>query len=146
MKITREQYNKWNAAAKNDFEFDLDRFVVWNEKELVKWIPDDDAGDLQTQYRLIYTAEFQRKQNQFCSWNEATGRHIPTLHISKWRRSASGCFVSNGIGKFIHIGLPVEKKNYSLLCKYSGMIDLEALPDYDAIQSDAAAPAGLVIA
>jgi hypothetical protein len=35
-KLTKEQYNKWNAQAKNGFQFDFRYFILHNEKTFCK--------------------------------------------------------------------------------------------------------------
>ena len=34
--VTREQVNKWNAKLQNGFRFDIQRYVVWGEKQIKK--------------------------------------------------------------------------------------------------------------
>ena len=36
--VTREQVNKWNAKLQNGFRFDIQRYVVWGEKQIQKSI------------------------------------------------------------------------------------------------------------
>ena len=36
--VTREQVNKWNAKLQNGFRFDIQRYVVWGEKQIKKSI------------------------------------------------------------------------------------------------------------
>lgn len=41
-KLTREQYNKFNAKCKNGFGLDLERFGIWGEKRCIKTMKFDD--------------------------------------------------------------------------------------------------------
>lgn len=43
-KLTREQFNKINAACKNGFMLDLRYFAIWSEKQLIKNIEIDDLN------------------------------------------------------------------------------------------------------
>lgn len=43
-KLTREQFNKINAACKNGFMLDLRYFMIWSEKQLIKNIEIDDLN------------------------------------------------------------------------------------------------------
>lgn len=45
-KITRDQVNKINKECKNGFGLDLERLVVWGEKQLVKEIKLDNGNIL----------------------------------------------------------------------------------------------------
>lgn len=67
-KITREQYNKWNAQAQNGFRLDLQYYVVWGEKTLVKSIKQTDGTIIQ--FKLWYIPEYKTKVNEWgCKWN-----------------------------------------------------------------------------
>ena len=122
-KLTREQYNKWNAKATNGFSFDIQDYVFRGEKTLTRRIPIDE--DHYTELHLMYRDEYITKTNEHgCRWNVTTGRQIPTLHVSKWTRGLSGeVYTSSGMGDWITVGEPQTSKKYDVLCKIAETID-----------------------
>lgn len=121
--LTREQFNKWNAQAKNNFQFDLQWFCVWNEKTLTKKIRLDGGKILEL--KLEYIKEFETKTNEHgCRWNVETGRYIPILDIRIWKpsESGSGCYIQTHEKSYI-IGDAEKSKKYNVLCKFSGELD-----------------------
>ena len=146
-KLTREQYNKWDTAAQNDFHFSVDTYLMRNEKELVKVVYTNAEKTACIRFTLEYTPEYEKKTNSYgCSWNVRTGRQIPALHVATWQKSTSTeSWISHGIGKTIHIAEPVQKKNYALLCKLSGTINTADYMDYAALPDHTGIPAGIII-
>lgn len=126
-KITRAQFEKWNAQAKNGFQFDLNYFFTHSgEKTLVRHIELDEKNVLILE--ILYFPEYETKTNEHgCSWNVRTGREIPNLHYQVYERKESGCLWGYGLGTWEPIGEAVEKKSFSLLCKLSANIDTEAI-------------------
>ena len=124
-KITREQYNKWNAQAKNGFSFDLQFFVTWNEKTLTKKVKMEN-GDIM-EFKIEYQKEFETKTNEWgCRWNVETGRYIPMLNVTHWKPSTtSGCYHSGGWEKSEIIGSPETSKKYNVLCKLSETVNTD---------------------
>ena len=123
-RLTREQYNKWNAQAKNGFQFDLEYYLTWNEKTLTKKIKMEN-GDI-IEFKIEYIKEFETKTNDYgCKWNVETGRYIPTLYITHWRPSTSGCFHSHGHEKEETLGSPESSKKYNILCKLSETVNTD---------------------
>mgnify|MGYP003571248027 CR=1 FL=1 len=123
-KITREQAQKWDAQAKGGFHFDVRQYAIWGEKELRRTV-ELDGGDV-LELKLEYTAEHETRTNEYgCRWTVATGRHIPTLRVTRWRPSSSGsgCYVSHGAGKTVAIAPAEKSKKYALLCRLSGELD-----------------------
>ncbi len=127
-KITREQFNKWNAQAQNGFGLDLQYYVIWGEKTLTKKIELDNGNVVE--FKIEYRNEYETKTNEHgCRWNVETGRYIPMLHITVWRPSHSGCYVSSGIGKYERIGDAQTSKRYNVLCKLSAEVKTEQYMD-----------------
>lgn len=123
-KITREQFNKWNAQAKNGFQFDLECFMVWGEKTLTKKIKMEN-GDI-IEFKIEYTKEFETKTNEWgCKWNVETGRYIPMLYITHWKPSTSGCYHSSGWAKTEVLGSPENSQKYNVLCKLSETVNTD---------------------
>lgn len=123
-KITREQYNKWNAQANNGFSLDLQYFVIWNEKTLTKKIKLESGNVIE--FKIEYHKEFETKTNSYgCKWNVETGRYIPMLNITVWHPTTSGCYASNGWAKSERIGEVQNTKKYNVLCKLSAEINTD---------------------
>lgn len=123
-KITREQFNKWNAQAKNGFQFDLQYFLIWSEKTLTKKI-EMENGDI-IEFKIEFDKEFETKTNQWGSrWNVETGRYIPMLYITYWKPSDSGCYHSSGREKSEILGNPENSKKYNVLCKLSETVNTD---------------------
>lgn len=123
-KITREQYNKWNAQANNGFSLDLQYFVIWNEKTLTKKIKLESGNVIE--FKIEYHKEFETKTNSYgCKWNVETGRYIPMLNITVWHPTTSGCYASSGCAKSERIGEVQNTKKYNVLCKLSAEINTD---------------------
>lgn len=123
-KITREQFNKWNQQAKNGFGFDLNYYLTWTEKTLTKKVKMEN-GDV-IEFKIEYQKEFETKTNSYgCRWNVETGRYIPTLYITHWKPSTSGCYCSSGFDKSEILGEAETSKKYSTLCKLSEKINTD---------------------
>ena len=60
-KLTREQYNKWNAQAKNGFQLDLQYYLIWSEKTLIKDVQQEDGSIIR--FKLWYMPEYETKTN-----------------------------------------------------------------------------------
>lgn len=80
-KITKEQLHKINNSCKNEWSFDLQYFLMHNEKTLIKHITIDDENYLQ--FKIDYNYE-----NKII------------LRISKFHHKANDFFAtSTGLGK-----------------------------------------------
>ena len=125
-KLTRDQFNRWNAKAQNGFTFDVQKYVAWGDKTLHK-VVDLDNGD-RMEVRILYTNEYVRKQN-FAgqSFNVRTGRFVPAVHLTRWQPSQFGGYMSHGLGDYITIGEPQDKQKYDVLCKLSASVDADKL-------------------
>lgn len=125
-KITREQLKKWNEQAKNGFKLDLEYFLVWNEKTLVKNIKQEDGTIIQ--FKLWYVPEYETITNEHgCKWNQRTGRNIPMMKIDKLVPGRTeGVYIVNSVKDNMQIGEPEKTLKYSTLCKLSGEIDTDA--------------------
>lgn len=124
-KITREQYNKWNAQAKNGFMLDLEYYCNWGEKTLVKNIKQPDNTIIQ--FKLYYIPEYKTKTNNHgCKWNVATGNNIPVMRIDRLiPGNTEGVYIVHHITDDKQIAAVEKSKKYVTLCKISGMIDTD---------------------
>lgn len=123
-RITREQFNKWNAQAQNGFGFDLQYFATWNEKTLTKKIKMDNGNIVE--FKIEYDKEFERKTNEYgYRQNVETGRYIPMLYITIWRPTQTGCYTSAGWAKNERLGESETSKKYNVLCNLSARINTD---------------------
>ena len=120
-RITREQFNRWNAKAQGGFKFDLRHYVTWGEKTLVKTI-ERDGGDV-LEIRLAYEDEYETRHSAAgCRYRVETGRHIPVMHMQYWTPSSTpGVYTSRDLGQTQQIGDPQKTKSYDVLCKKSAV-------------------------
>ena len=113
MKITKQQYNKWNEQAKkaagDGWEFDVEKYVIWGEKAIIKNVPADNGE--YDQYKIEYFPEYDTTQK----YRRQTGRYIPTLVINRLYPLESGCYRVIEVERRA-VGDPQEKKNYNVIC------------------------------
>lgn len=123
--ITREQFEKWNAQAKNGFKLDLQYYLCFSEKTLIKDIPQAN-GDI-IQFKLWYLPEYETKTNEYgCRWNVRTGRQIPMMRIEKLlKTSTEGSYQVVTIKDDRPMGEPEKTLKYSTLCKISGTVNID---------------------
>lgn len=124
-KLTREQYNKWNAQAKNGFTLDLEYFLNWGEKTLIKDVPMDGGGYMR--FKLWYTPEYETITNQYgCKWNKRTGRHLPMMRIERLRPcSTEGMYQVLTVKDDTQMGEAEKAMKYATLCKISETINTD---------------------
>lgn len=116
MKITKEQYQKWSAQAHNGFKLDLNFYLTWSEKQLIKDIKTENGDIIRT--TIAYFPEYVTKTNEWgCKWNVRTGRHIPQKTVDRLVPLKSGCYRVIPINKSEPIGEPQNTKKYSVLCE-----------------------------
>lgn len=113
-KVTREQVNRWEAKLVNGFRFDLNFFLMWNDKRVKKCLKLEDGRMLEAvlEYRDI-------------THNYAKVGVQPVLHLSVWESCGpdSGMMKSNGMGAYIEMGATQDKRKYNELVKLSAMVD-----------------------
>ena len=123
-KITKDQYTKWSAQAKNGFSLDLQHYVIWSEKTLTKRIKMADGDAME--FKIEYMREYEQKTNEWGNkWSVETGRYIPTLTVTRWHPTGTGCYSSGGYEEQKPLGEPEQTKKYNVLCKLSGEIDTD---------------------
>lgn len=100
MKITMEQVKKMNAQLFNGFHLDIERCVVWSEKNAVKEIELSDGRVLKAEisYREVYANDSKPY------WRREVIGVRPTMTLSVWKPgSTPGIWVSHGMGTEIGI-------------------------------------------
>ena len=125
--ITREQYDKWNAQARNGFVFDYRYYCIHNEKTIRKMIEMDDGRIIEI--RLQYHDGYKRVTNEWgCSYNVPTGEYIPYMDVSVWRPGhTEGVYTSGGWAKSEIVGTPEKTKKYATLCRISDEINTDEI-------------------
>lgn len=124
-RLTREQYNKWNEQAKNGFQFDIQYYVMWSEKTLIKNVPQEDGSIIQ--FKLWYIPEYETKTNEHgCKWNVKTGRQIPMMRIERLvPGNTEGVYLVHTVRDDRPMGEPEKTLKYSTLCKISGEVNTD---------------------
>lgn len=117
-KITRKQYDNWNAKLSNGFRLDLQRFCVWNEKVAVRTIELPDG--------MVLKAEI--------GWHELSKNWCviglkPRLTFSLWKHCENsdlwhGC----GTGATVELSEQVyTKRNWNELGRFTAGWDDERI-------------------
>lgn len=118
-KLTREQYNKWNAALADGWKFEAQHYIMWGDKEAYTDSAEDERGNF---YRAKLTYYEERTGEGWTA--KSTGRQLPALVIDRWNKtSTDGVYSSVQVLKET-VGEPQNKKNYSVLAKLSASLDM----------------------
>ena len=124
-KLTREQLTKWNAKAHNGFRLDIEYFLTWNEKTLIKDIllPE---GDI-IRFKLYYIPEYETITNSYgCIWNQRTGRQIPTMRVDKLvKGKTEGIYIVHTLEHDITMGDPEKTLKFAALCNISASVNTD---------------------
>lgn len=112
-KLTMEQARKWDAQAQSGFRFDIERYVVWSEKQLHKVV------NLENGNRVEFVIRYHER------WKNRTVQIAPALSVFVWRPVGTGDMYQMESCQRHELWEPVEKKNYSYLCKLSGTVNTD---------------------
>lgn len=117
MKVTKEQFIKWNSQLANGWQLDLQRLAIWGEKDIV--IRDEISEDKYIDYKLSFYKNYEN--------HRYTGFYDIKITKSEWERGCSGdCFVSRGLGcTKVLVKNASTKKQYKLLVELSKKFTLE---------------------
>ena len=119
-KLTMAQAEKWSAKLSNGFKFDIQRYLMWSEKQAVKNIEFSDGRVLQASLHYMDVVE-----------NYRTVGLQPVCHVSIWTPCENSDFMqSSGLGAQFKIGEVQTKKNYNVLCKLSETLDDETIINF----------------
>lgn len=105
--ITRAQYERWSAKLQNGFKFDLNRFLMWGEKQVVADYPLDDGRILQATISYYEV------------WNCRQCHNVPRINISVWE-DCGDFRRSYGLGHTEDAGEPQKTKRYAYLEQLTG--------------------------
>lgn len=124
MKITREQFNKWDAQVKKlagaAWGFDLNKYCLWGEKTVINQEAIENGEYIQK--KVVYYPEFERVTNcHNVTYNRETGRYIPTLLVNHLYPLESGLYRVIEVERR-EIGAAQEKKNFNNLCKAAAAV------------------------
>lgn len=124
MKFTKEQVEKWNSKMGQGFKTDLNRLMMWGEKQPHLMTKQED-GKTYLELTLYYQDEYKTVTNEYgCTFNRPTGKHIPVINVRKWIDEGTGMLHGYGIGKTFEVGEACEKKMFSTLQKLTHTIDV----------------------
>lgn len=113
--ITKKQYNDWSAKCSNGFALDLQRYLVWGEKQAVK------AVDLAEDVKLRATVEYSshRRTETGAVWG-----NFPTLHLAVYRKTSTDMWASSGMGVSIPLTVePQPRKVWNVLAQFTAQLD-----------------------
>lgn len=118
--ITNEQIKKANAKLYNGFKLDVGYYLTHSEKAAVKAVEISD--NIIARLHIMYMPEYK----DMGGWRVQTGRQIPTCHITKEIKEGD-FYHSYGLGKWVKIGEPQDKKIFSVLQKVTANIDVDMM-------------------
>lgn len=127
--LTRKQFDARQAKAPAGWSYDSRFYIFYGENQLKKRVKIDATHYIEA--AVGYTAEIARRDGEYCSWHERTGRHIPEMTVSYWTvNPETGTASSFGLGHQVkHPELVQEKKIYTVLCKLA-----ETISDADVLE------------
>lgn len=97
-KITKEKYLKINGGCKNDFQLDLQYYLVWGEYKLYKLIETEKENNFNN-FRLGFREHKETKTNEYgCSYPIYTGTYDIVLNYNTSLKDDK-MLITNGLGK-----------------------------------------------
>ena len=123
MKFTKEQVAKWNSKMGQGFRTDLNRLMMWGEKQPHLMTKVNETTILEL--TLYYKDEYKAVTSEYgCTYNRPTGKHIPVINVRKWIDEGTGMLHGYGIGKTFEVGEACDKKMFSTLQKLTHTVDV----------------------
>ena len=89
MQITTEQIQKLEEGCINGFKLDIGHYLVWKEKQLVKYI------DIKENQVLKAEIDYQKDESG----------QVPTLLLSVWKKDKNGYLSSDCKTQYISLGV-----------------------------------------
>lgn len=122
--ITKEQYQKRQAAAPAGWQYDFRHYVMWGENQLTRKIPFPDGSVI---LATVYWAENYRNEVFPSGYSRSvpTGTVSPFLGISRLveSRPGSDVWMSRGTDRREQLSeKEYPRKNYKELCKYAAAV------------------------
>lgn len=110
--IKRSQVIAANEKMGNGFVMDVERYVVWGEKQCVKHIDLDEKHVLQVE--ITFTTEYEKQENSF----QRKEWHVPSIWLQYFTKSDTTSFMTScGMGYKMPLGNRMGKKMFSVLQK-----------------------------
>lgn len=131
-KITREQYAKYDAQAPGDWSFDLQRYLVWSEKQVRKIIPLHDGKLMEA--TIYHMERLEKHSNGYCTY--AGNYNIKLCVNVLWPSTVSGVYAV-GMGRdMILADGPFPRRDYKAICKAAETVTDEQLLDLAGLTTD----------
>lgn len=122
--ISRKTVETIDARCRNGFRFDLQRFAERSEKQLCRFITLR-KNKKQVKLTLRWQDEvIIHKNRDGYAFREYTGKVIPELHCTVWRKNeASSFWISRGLGAFHPFsGHPSPKRLMNALADATALV------------------------
>lgn len=120
--ITRERVIKINEACKNDFELDLQYYLMYGQYMLEKRIELDEENYVKA---YITFRDYKDPNSPY----KYTGKYQVYLNVSKWHHAKGDYFASSsGLGKSVLVSQEIfDKKAVKVLQEFTGNVTAELI-------------------
>ena len=127
--ITRDQFTKWNKDCKNGFVLDVQRYVVWGEKNLHKYIGND---EYKIEVTLYYRNDYDEKTSPYGQkYLVPNGKYLPILEVKKLKKlNDSDMWTTVGDDNWFDLSSKYgkqDRKNLSVLKKATEYVTEDCL-------------------
>ena len=106
MRITTEQIQKLEEGCGNGFKLDIQNYLIWKEKQLIKYI------DIEENQVLKAEIDYQKDESG----------QVQTVLLSELKKDKNGYLSSDCKTQYISLGEPQKRKNFKLLKEYCNKI------------------------
>ena len=123
-KLTKEKYEEWSAKAPMGWSIDIEDYVLYGDKNLVKRVLVKEGQHIQ--YKLTWKEKLETKVSPYgCKYTIGTNTYAPTLYVDKLTESTTkGIYYVTTILETT-LGEAQPKKSFSALCKlYATMAEM----------------------
>jgi len=119
-----QQYLKKKQQAPSGWRYGLS---VYNDDKLTQSETIDPTHYVT--YTLEYVDEYERYTNVYgCKCTRVTGRKVLNINIALWYKpTADALASSSGLGRWVAVGEPQERKTYAYMCKIAQTLSAEDL-------------------
>lgn len=108
--ITRKQIIAANDKMGNGFSMDVERYVVWGEKQCVKRLELDERHVLGVE--ITYVTEYERLES-----GSRVPYYVPSVWLQYFTKGDGAFMTSCGMGYKKPLGNRIEKRIFSVLQK-----------------------------
>lgn len=131
---TREQIARWNSKMGNGYCVDINYLLMHDEKCPHLEIPLDGqpigSSCKYVDAKFMWMEDSETVVNAYgCKYPKQTGKVYPALHLSLWykREPDAACSTSSGLGQWIRVGPPQDRRMFSVLQKLTYKYDAETV-------------------